>query len=105
MYGIGGKIDRCALTFFRNTTHPVSETHGWRGFAWFLYQGLGSQGFAPSRMLVLIFARRSVYYLGNVQAATFRITLTLKSRTTGVLYLDRRHISGRPRRFGERLCS
>lgn len=44
-------------------------------------------------------------YLGNVRGLLFRITLTLKSSSTGAAYLDRRNIPGGPQRFGERLRS
>jgi hypothetical protein len=42
-------------------------------------------------------------YLGNVRDLTFRITLSLKSRSTGAIYLDRRHIGSGPQRFSQRL--
>ncbi len=42
-------------------------------------------------------------YLGNVHGLTFRITLSLKSRSTGAIYLDRRHIGSGAQRFSQRL--
>ena len=44
-------------------------------------------------------------YLGNVRGLLFRITLTLKSSSTGAAYLDRRNITSGPQRFRERLRS
>jgi hypothetical protein len=106
MYGISGKFGSGALTLLRNPLHPVSKTQRLLGLSRLLERGWKWQGVIPAAGLSFsILAWTDRNYLGNVRGVLFRITLTLKSSSTGAAYLDRRNIPGGPQRFGERLRS
>lgn len=106
MYGISGQAGTGALTFLRNPVHPVSKTKKLLGLSRLLRKRWKWQGlYRTANLSFSILAWVGSDYLGNVRGSVFRITLTLKSSSTGAAYLDRRNIPGGPQRFGERLRS
>lgn len=102
---VWSEIRAGALPLLGNALHPVSQADSFLGLVRLLWRRLCGQDFLSACAELSIFARWGCYYLRNMRSLPFRITLSLKSRSTGVFYLDRRDITGGPRRFGQRLCS